>query len=374
MQFWFRQSFAYNPDDRQTSGSKAADKRRIIKRLSTDLDAIVFWLACSRIMWCFFYQPERLPRSYVKWITSLADMDSRLLLALRAIRNGSWQYARPSETHAHLLITMASDLALNPLLGDPNHLPAHGGAEANRAWTALGYQGRRGIGGVPCNIVHCGIAGDSCTGNALLRGLRAFGQALLIYTPVHVIPALLSNPTQVLTDPLPIILSLVRSASFLSTFVSSIWFTVCFVRTLFIARIFPQISHNILDGPQGCILAGCLICGASLGIENGRRRGEIALYVLPRAIRACLPDKWVKSGSWSIRGAERLAFVLSLASILTTAVHQPEVLRGLSRWTVAYIMSGTSTGFWKRRRQDLALNIGDGLPPGIPPNTDTKNL
>lgn len=117
-------------------------------------------------------------------------------------------------------------------------------------------------------------------------------------------------------DPFPILSSLIRSASFLSTFVSSVWFSVCFVRTIFVARLFPHISHNLLDGPQGCILAGCLVCGTSIGIERGKRRGEIALYVLPRAIRACLPHKLVTSGSWSMRVAERFSSFLCLYLIL----------------------------------------------------------
>jgi len=137
---------------------------------------------------------------------------------------------------------------------------------------------------------------------------------------------------------------------------------VCFVRTLFVARFFPRISHNILDGPHGCVLAGSLVCGASIALERGKRRGEIALYVLPRAIRACLPDGWVKSGSWSIRGTERLVFVLSLASILTSGIHEPDALRGLSRWTVAYIMSGTGSGFWKKRRQSHLPRPENGGP------------
>jgi len=114
-------------------------------------------------------------------ITSLADMDPRLLLTLRAIRERTWQYSRPSPAHGTLLTSMASDLKLNPLWGDPSHLPAHGGAEADRIWGALGLKGRRGVGGVPCDIVHCGVAGNSCTRNTLLRGMRAFVQALLIY-------------------------------------------------------------------------------------------------------------------------------------------------------------------------------------------------
>lgn len=111
-------------------------------------------------------------------------MDSRLLVALRAIREGSWKYNDHSTANRNLLISMASDLKLNPQWGDPARLPAHGGVEANRAWERLGVKGRHGIGGIPCDIVHCGTAGNSCVGNALSRGLRAFGQAILIYAPV----------------------------------------------------------------------------------------------------------------------------------------------------------------------------------------------
>lgn len=46
-------------------------------------------------------------------------------------------------------------------------------------------------------------------------------------------------------------------------------------------------------------------------------------------------------------------FILSLASLLTTAVHRPDSLRGLSRWTLAFVMRGPNAGFWKRRK-DMA--------------------
>ncbi|KIJ45580.1 hypothetical protein M422DRAFT_166523 [Sphaerobolus stellatus SS14] len=302
-----------------------------------------FHLLFKRIMWCFFYEPERLPKSYVKWITSLADMDQRIILALQAIRERRWKYSKPSPACHDILGDLASEMRLNRSLGDPTSLPAYGGKLGNAVWDSLGYDRRRGVGGIPCEIVHCNASGNSCTGNAVLRGIRGFGQALLIYAPVHVLPPLISNPRGLLTDPVPTVVALFRSAAFLSTFISSIWFTVCSVRTLFIARLFPFIPHDFWDGPQGCILAGCLVCGASIGIERGSRRGEIALYVMPRAIRACLPAKWIKSGSWTVRNLERLTFVWSLASLLTMAIHKPEALRGIARWTLGYIMQGKKT-------------------------------
>jgi hypothetical protein len=160
---------------------------------------------------------------------------------------------------------------------------------------------------------------------------------------------------------------------------------VCFVRTLFFARLFPQISHNFWDGPYGCVFAGCFMCGTSIWIENGRRRGEMALYVLPRALRASLPDKWVRSGNKLTNMAERSAsstidcvfftdfayrvtFIVSLASLLTAAIHQPDSLRGLSRWTLAFVMNGPNAGFWKRKQQSPVPSV-----PSTPtPSTSSR--
>lgn len=118
-------------------------------------------------------------------ITSLANMDKRLLLALRGLRNGSWRYSRSSLTQTHLLTTMAQDLGYPSAWGDPSILPAYGGKRADEVWKALNVIGRAGVGGVPCEIVHGGIAGGSCVGNAGVRWLQAFVKAVAIYLPVR---------------------------------------------------------------------------------------------------------------------------------------------------------------------------------------------
>jgi hypothetical protein len=126
------------------------------------------------------------------------------------------------------------------------------------------------------------------------------------------VPIILSRP-QALLDPrnvLGAILGALRSATFLTTFVTSYWYSVCVTRSLVFARLFPFVSHDFWDGPYGGVLAGCLVCGSSIWIENGRRRGEMALYVLPRAVRACLPDAWVRGGNAGVRLAERLVAVV----------------------------------------------------------------
>ena len=107
---------------------------------------------------------------------------------------------------------------------------------------------------------------------------------------------------------------------------------MCLTRTLVVARAFPRISHDFYDGPFGCIMAACLVCGSSIWIESGRRRGEIALYVLPRAIRACLPDRWSRSGRKSVHIIEQLVMFCSGIEhwdILTSSSHLQDCVHDL---------------------------------------------
>ncbi|KIJ68456.1 hypothetical protein HYDPIDRAFT_173171 [Hydnomerulius pinastri MD-312] len=354
------------------------------KKIATRLDALVFWACSARIMWCFFYQPQRLPPSYVKWINSLANADRRLLDVLRALREGKWSYIHGSPTQRNLVCTLSEKLGHPPSWGDPVLLPSHGGPVADAAWKTLGVHGRNGIGGLPCELVHGGVAArlglkNSCIANAAVRAAYAFVEALAIYLPVHFLPLLLAKPSSVLRlhRALPPLLSALRSAAFLSTFLSSCWFSICFTRTLVLGRLFPSVSHDIWDGPYGCAFAGSLACGASIWIENARRRGEMALYVLPKALRASIPETWLRSGHPAVKIAERIIFVLSLASLLTFGLHQPESLRGLSRWTLAFVMKGPNAGFWKKRKREITTcpptPVDPSMLPPASPSTPTNN-
>lgn len=257
----------------------------------------------------------------------MANIDPRLSSGLRAIRSGQWSYINGTKLQPNMLATLSQDLGYPASWGTPLSVPAYGGSLANASWKALGVSGRDGVGGVPCEIIH-GTGGVSCTSNAVFRAQHAFLKAVAIYLPVchthpclvqfsnstlpqvHFIPILLTRPRSLLRLPeiFRLLIGAVRSASFLSTFVSSIWMAICLTRTHLIARLLPKISHDFYDGPFGCIMAGCLACGSSIWIENGRRRGEMALYVLPRAIRACLPNTWARSGKGSVYALERQVF------------------------------------------------------------------
>ena len=133
----------------------------------------------------------RLPRSYVKWIATLANLDERILHTLRLLRDGHWSYINGSPSYSHVLRTFSKELGYKSSWGDPAVLPAYGGAIADVAWGSLGVKNRPGIGGLPCELVHGGVGSNlglesSCSANASLRGLKAFLEAIAIYLPASI--------------------------------------------------------------------------------------------------------------------------------------------------------------------------------------------
>lgn len=116
-------------------------------------------------------------------IMSLANIDPRLLQALRGLRIGDFSYVKGISRPPDLVTTFAQDLGYPKSWGDPSLLPAYGGPSADAAWKAIGVENRRRLGGLPCELVHGGLS-SSCAANSGLRGLHAFAEALAIYVPV----------------------------------------------------------------------------------------------------------------------------------------------------------------------------------------------
>lgn len=114
----------------------------------------------------------------------MANIDPRLLGALRAIRVGDYSYTRGVSTPPDLLTSFSKDLGYPAAWGDPALLPAYGGPEAERVWKSLGVTSRTRVGGIPCELVHGSVTGGSCITNAGIRGLQAFAEAVALYLPV----------------------------------------------------------------------------------------------------------------------------------------------------------------------------------------------
>lgn len=189
---------------------------------------------------------------------------------------------------------------------------------------------------IPCELVHMG-RGKSCEKHALSRFWQGWFFAAKMYAPLQLIVLIRQARLRRRTGerfrlrlPLPVVLgafgNMARSSAFLGAFIAFFYYGVCLSRT----RLGPKLFSYKTVTPQMwdsglCVLAGCLLCGSSILVEQARKRVEILFFVLPRAAAVWFPRQYLPEHRWK----EHLAFTLSAAVVLTTAQEDPRRVRGV---------------------------------------------
>lgn len=231
-------------------------------------DASVFAISSAIVMWAWFYLPERLPRAYESWIGQAAQVDSRLIEALRRVRRGVFVYGKDTG-QAPLLQSMCEDYNWPLEWGDP--------AKLSR---------------IPCEMVHMGC-GPSCERHALYRFAKTFKFACATYIPLQIAFRLRGMKSATVLR--RALVDAARSSAFLSSFVSLFYYGVCLARTRLGPRIFdPETVTPMMWDSGLCVGMGCIMCGWSILVEKARKRQELALFVAPRAAAAVLPRLYDK--------------------------------------------------------------------------------
>ena len=287
---WMRsRSSNYHPEKRI---------RRLASFLKWVIDPWIFSVSSATIMWAWFYSPHRLPRTYNRWISSAADLDPRLLQALRLCRQGDFVYGEETG-QAPLLKSLCDERNMPQEWGDPTKtIP------------------------IPCELYHCG-RGKSCEVHAVSRFLDSFKFAMELYLPIQLLSKLRSPSTKAY---MKAVMDASRSSSFLAAFVSLFYYFVCLART----RIGPKLFSRQTVTPQMwdsglCVLAGCLACGWSILLEKAGRRQEIAFFVAPRACGVLLPRVYDRK----FQRREQIVFALSTALVLNAATDERVLVRGI---------------------------------------------
>ncbi|TPX56552.1 hypothetical protein PhCBS80983_g04460 [Powellomyces hirtus] len=266
--------------------------------------AIVFITACTQIMFCWFYYPQALPRSYTNWITSMSHLHPRVKQAFALFGLGEMQYGEDTG-HAHVLGEVAEELGYGFGAGDPVN------------------------GHVSCGVIHNKMG---CLHNFVQKWRAGMRDSLKIYLLVHLLPVLLFNRKRLrssrraktITD---IITGTLRSANFLATFVTFVWIPLCTVRNL-----------TKRDGMLGPFL-GSLLSGFSIFLERPSRRREMAVYVVPKA----LDSLWWRLangrlGLGRLPGAEFVMFAAGMSYIFS-AVTEPVALRPAIRNALGFFLT-----------------------------------
>lgn len=234
---------------------------KVSKRVQELGDVGLFTISCFAIMFAWFFYPERLPPSYRKWITAAANMDNELVDALRYLRQGKIIYGVKTE-HDDILHNMCAKNNLDPKFGKfSESIP------------------------LPCEVVHSNIKG--CEIHAAWRWYRGFISGLSVYLPLNVLVAIVSKSWK--TAWKHVLVSSARSSAFLATFITLCWYGVCLVRTRLGPLFFPNATAQQLEDTYGPGL-GSALCGLSSLIEYPKRRGELALFVTPRALSIAFPS------------------------------------------------------------------------------------
>ncbi|KAI9475696.1 MAG: hypothetical protein EXX96DRAFT_596122 [Benjaminiella poitrasii] len=271
----------------------------------------------------------------------MSGVDTRFLEALRAIRNGEWVYGKDTGL-GHLLGDYCTQLGLPRSFGDPV------------------------CGRINCTVVHEGSP-YGCEANALYRFYKGFIKIFPVYLSVHLFPTLFFQSSRFIQNPvqtiLRVLLASTRSSTFLGTYIAIIWYSICLVRTRLGHQVL-NINQTILDNTLAP-LVGSMLCGLSLLVESKHRRGEMTLYVVPRALfsfteRILSPHQ---KGRWweaiAAESVENIAFAAS-AMIVLHAVYKDRFMvrpsvRGLLSWILkdelkqqeiedkAYYSSGDTT-------------------------------
>ncbi|XP_075514231.1 uncharacterized protein LOC142549267 [Primulina tabacum] len=258
-------------------------------------DTLLFSIACAQVMYAFVMRPESLPKSYQDFIQKTGPVAAPVYKAVRDCCRGS-------------PVDIAS---LSTYLSN------------RRGFSTVKLEEFPHI--VPCSVIH--PITESCLFHNANSARDTFRKTFPLYFSLTFVPFVVLRMQKFMDAPVRTcwlaVKGAVRSTTFLSAFVGIFQGVICMHRKVALK------DHKLLYWLAGGISA------LSVLLEKKARRGELALYVLPRAgeslwyilvNRHLLPD---------IKNAEVALFCACMGGIMYYLEHEPDTmapfLRGLVR-------------------------------------------
>ncbi|KAH9971376.1 hypothetical protein BGW80DRAFT_1322127 [Lactifluus volemus] len=230
-------------------------------------DVLVFALSCGQIMYAFFMRPDTLPKSYNGWVNTAGQISKEAVSINRdMVRTRTF-----------------NPVDLERILSRSDLHPAN--IDALKVWRSM----HPPYG--PCAASHPHIA--SCVYSPIDRFFTVFRWILPIYGALHVVPMLLFKRKAVVRTPIPMMIragwGTMRSAAFLGVYVAICqgWFcTTQNVHRALVRR--PRIPVWLLTAlvSKPTFWLNGLLGGLAVLIEAKHRRGELAMYVLPKGLES----------------------------------------------------------------------------------------
>jgi len=286
----------------------------------------VFSICSGQIMYAFLLRPDSIPPSYSSWIQTASRVQRPTVdINRELVREGKFNLEDLQSLVDWKRSTQFNKTLMSERLNDAREL----------------YQFGPQYG--PCYIIHPWI--NDCSNVPIDRFWSVFQWMLPIYGALHFIPTLLFKRKEVFKHPLKMLLKAAfgtgRSSTFMATFVTIYQTYMCTKNNLFEAllpfRVFlPSWSIDILISKPSFWLGGFL-AGLALFVEESRRRAELAMYVLPKALESTWKvarGKGYLPGSEATRRSglgEMILTAIGMAMVMSTYQVDPQHLSGLVR-------------------------------------------
>ncbi|KAH8118868.1 hypothetical protein DFH11DRAFT_704915 [Phellopilus nigrolimitatus] len=286
-------------------------------------DVLVFALCCGQIMYGFLLRPDTIPPSYSAWIQNASKVPLKGVRVNRSlVRDGVFDFAD-----------------LESLIGAPSTTSANRTELAARLRTAQAsaeFGPRYG----PCAAIHPWL--DSCTAVPLDRFVSVFRWMFPIYGALHLVPAVLFKRQKFWEQPWRVLAragwGTTRSSAFLGVFVIIYQTYFCAKHNLHAALSSPRAPLRLRKEWIDVLISkpsfwlGGLLSGFSLFVEEKRRRGELAMYVLPKGLESA----WRMARGRGLvfhtgETGEALLCAIGMGMVMSTYQNDPQHLSGLVR-------------------------------------------
>ncbi|TRM67404.1 hypothetical protein BD626DRAFT_395126 [Schizophyllum amplum] len=297
-------------------------------------EVLLFSLACGQIMYAWLMRPEALGMGYANWISQASKVPvaapriHRQLLGRESF-NG---FADIDKIVSRKDITpenVASLLELRTLLSSPKfpgapepYIPSY----------------------VPCAAVHPAL--NSCRAVPVDRFVDVAWWIMPVYTALHFIPMVLFKRKSFMKDPSRMLgrasIGTLRSSAFLGAFVVIYQSIFCWKHQMHAAfarlpqnallrRAIPQWLIQLLVSRASYALTG-FATGLALFVEERRRRGELAMYVLPKALESAWMMARGKGWAPKTRGVgDVMLTAAGMGMVMSAYQNDPQHLSGLVR-------------------------------------------
>ncbi|KAI8089945.1 uncharacterized protein BX664DRAFT_334285 [Halteromyces radiatus] len=180
---------------------------------------------------------------------------------------------------------------------------------------------------VPCETLHPWM--DSCNAIAVERFTKVFKSMMPVYGTLHFIPMLLFRRKLLRSDPTKMISkttwATLKSGAFLATFVTLYQYQVCMHRNLLDAG-WIRFNHKYLY-----YIFGFVCSYSSIFLEDKKRRSELALYVLPKAVQSFYQILYQKHMMIKIKHFEVIMSSVAMGIIMSFYQEEADVLSSFVR-------------------------------------------